>query len=257
MRVGIVGYGVVGRALERLFRAGGHHYVEYDKYKDHYTGEESKDAVNSAQLVFVAVPTPQDQDGACNLAEVEDVMSWVLPPVCLKSTVIPGTTKSLEERTGKKVAFSPEYTGETPFHMYRTREIPEVVAVGGNSEVCELVLSVYRKACGSEPHYFVADASTIELAKYMENCFLAAKVAFVAQFYLLAKQFGADFTMLREIWVADSRIGRSHSMVIDKPGYDGRCLPKDMRALIAASGAPLLRAIDDFNTTLRGPDGAG
>jgi UDP-glucose 6-dehydrogenase len=85
----------------------------------------------------------------------------------------------------------------------------------------------------------------------MENAFLATKVAFVNQFYDLAQAFGVSFNELREIWLADERIGRSHTIVTEERGYRGRCLPKDMAAIIHEArkygGAPLLEAIDRYN----------
>ena len=95
------------------------------------------------------------------------------------------------------------------------------------------------------------DAKTAELCKYMENAFLATKVAFVNQFYDLAEAWGVDYTELRELWLEDERIGRSHTLVTEERGYRGRCLPKDMAAIIQAArqvgGAPLLEAVDRYN----------
>ncbi|MCI0352896.1 MAG: hypothetical protein L0Z53_26035, partial [Acidobacteriales bacterium] len=83
------------------------------------------------------------------------------------------------------------------------------------------------------------------------NCFLATKVAFVNQFYDIASTLGVNFDELRELWLADARIGRSHTLVTEERGFRGRCLPKDMRALISLmrqnGGAPLLEAVLDYN----------
>lgn len=88
----------------------------------------------------------------------------------------------------------------------------------------------------------------------MENCFLATKVAFVNQFHDIALAFEVEFAELREMWLADPRIGASHTMVSEERGFRGRCLPKDLAALIAAmrplGGAPLLEAVLSYNTAL-------
>jgi UDPglucose 6-dehydrogenase len=90
-----------------------------------------------------------------------------------------------------------------------------------------------------------------ELCKYMENCFLATKVAFVNQFYDIAQAFDVDFSELRELWLVDPRVGSSHSSITTERGFRGRCLPKDVSALVAAmkatGGAPLLEAVLDYN----------
>ena len=88
----------------------------------------------------------------------------------------------------------------------------------------------------------------------MENCFLATKVAFVNQFYDISAAFGVDFQELRTLWLADPRVGDSHSSVTDERGFRGRCLPKDVSALAAAmkphGRAPLLEAVLAYNTEL-------
>lgn len=87
----------------------------------------------------------------------------------------------------------------------------------------------------------------------MENCFLATKVAFVNQFHDIAEAMKVDFIELRELWLADPRVGRSHSYVTEQRGFRGRCLPKDLRAMIAAmrayGGAPLLEAGLAYNNS--------
>ena len=74
------------------------------------------------------------------------------------------------------------------------------------------------------------------MAKYMENAFLATKVTFCNEMYDIAKALGADYHLAREMWIADPRIGASHTFVYeDNRGYGGSCLPKDI-ASIAAQG---------------------
>ena len=94
------------------------------------------------------------------------------------------------------------------------------------------------------------------MANIQDASSLITKVAFVAQFLLLAQSFGADFTTMREIWAADTRIGRSHSTVVGSPGFAGRCLPKDLSAILVAAKIAgckpqLLEAVDAFNRSLR------
>jgi UDPglucose 6-dehydrogenase len=255
-RVGIVGYGVVGKAHHDAFVAANIETAVFDKYDPRYSGTTEAEAVNRCDLVFIAVPTPSGSDGSCDLSAVEEAVGWIERPICIKSTIPPGTTNRLVAETQKRIVFSPEYTGETAFHPHKGRLSANVVAVGGYKETAELVVHIYTRVLGPQPIYIITDAVTAELAKYMENCFFATKVAFVAQFYLLAHSFGADFTSMREIWAADDRIGRSHSTVVGSPGFAGRCLPKDLSAILAAAkakncSAPLLEAVDCLNRSLR------
>jgi UDP-glucose 6-dehydrogenase len=124
------------------------------------------------------------------------------------------------------------------------------------------VADLYKQAFSAELLIHQSDARTAELTKYMENCFLALKVTFCNEFYDLAQQFGVDYNELRELWLLDPRIGRSHTFVLpDDRGFAGKCLPKDVSALVqsacAAGYAPqLMMAMIEANARFRDPDGA-
>lgn len=253
MTIGIVGYGVVGKALAKTFEgeSSDQDLRIYDKGLAGFSDAKSKDAIQTCDLVFVAVPTPESADGACDISAVREVAAWVKPPMCLKSTVPPGTVDGLAAATGKSICFSPEYVGETKWHPLKRIETHGFIIVGGEKSVCDLVVRAYQKFLGPLTHYYITDAKTAELCKYMENSFLATKVAFVNQFYDLARAYDVNYNELREIWLADERVGRSHTIVTEERGYRGRCLPKDMAAIIHAAkmvgGAPLLEAVDRYN----------
>ncbi|MCL5005912.1 MAG: hypothetical protein M1404_05205 [Acidobacteria bacterium] len=256
MKLGIVGYGVVGKALAKVFRyeTGNPDLVIYDKFLKGMSTAKQRDAIQKCDLVFIAVPTPMSSDGSSDLSAVEEVVSWVSPVMCLKSTVPPGTVDRLAARTGKTICFSPEYVGETLWHPLKGIENHGFIIVGGERAACDLVIRAYQQFLGPMPRYLITTVKTAELCKYMENAFLATKVAFVNQFYDLAQGFGVDYNELRELWLADERVGRSHTIVTAERGYRGRCLPKDMSAIIHAAkevgGAPLLEAVYRYNDEL-------
>lgn len=253
MRIGIVGYGVVGHALENLFTKNDVHSVSlYDKFNNAMNQKRHRDAINQCDLVFLSVPTPTAKDGiSCDVSAVEECVSWIKAPICIKSTVVPGTTSRLASQYDREIAFSPEYVGETNWHPWKNIDTHGFVIVGGTPEVRKLVLSAYKACLGPEASYLQTDSLTAELCKYMENCFLATKVAFVNQFYDIAGSLGVNFDELRELWLADARIGRSHTIVTEERGFRGRCLPKDIRALISLmrqnGGAPLLESVLAYN----------
>jgi UDPglucose 6-dehydrogenase len=253
MKLGIVGFGVVGKALAQVFKyeAGNPDLVIYDKFVKGMNTPSRRGAVQKCDLVFIAVPTPEGPDGKCDLSAIEEVVSWIKPVMCVKSTVPPGTVDQLTAKTGKTICFSPEYVGETVWHPLKGIESHGFVIVGGERSACKLVIKAYQQFLGPVPRYYMTNAKTAELCKYMENAFLATKVAFVNQFYDIANGFGVDYNELRELWLADERVGRSHTIVTAERGYRGRCLPKDMASIIQAArqfgGAPLLEAVDRFN----------
>ncbi len=253
MNIGIIGYGVVGRALAKVFgyESGNLHVRLYDKLLKGLNSPRHKAAIQACDVVFVAVPSPEAPDGSCDVTSVEEVVSWVTAPMCLKSTVPPGTVDRLLAATGKRICFSPEYVGETRWHPWKGIDSHGFVIVGGEKSLCDLVVRAYQEHLGPLVRYYMTDAKTAELCKYMENSFLATKVAFVNQFYDLAQAYGVNYNELREVWLADERIGRSHTIVTEERGYRGRCLPKDIAAIIQAAktvgGAPLLEAVDRYN----------
>jgi UDPglucose 6-dehydrogenase len=256
IKIGIVGHGVVGSAVERLFSPDCHFEVTiYDKFQPSHDTLERKEAVNGCDLIFLCVPTPIGQDGmSCDVSGVEECVSWITAPICIRSTIPPGTVDRLAAATGKSIAFSPEYLGEQPGHPWRHEGDCGFLIVGGPPAVCELVLSTFASVTGFNLKSYRTTALTAELCKYMENCFLATKVAFVNQFFDIAAALNVNFSDLRELWLADPRVGSSHSNVTAERGFRGRCLPKDVSALVAAmkpyGGTPLIEAVMQYNTRL-------
>ena len=256
MRIGIVGHGVVGSAVARFFSRHAKHEVQiYDKFQPPYDGAKRRLAINTSDLVFLCVPTPTAPDGvSCNVSAVEECLDWITPPICIRSTIVPGTVDRLVAATGKAIAFCPEYLGEQPNHPWHEEGSCGFLIVGGPPPLCDLVISAYADLPGVESRFYRTSARTAELCKYIENCFLATKVAFVNQFYDIARAFDVDFTELRELWLVDPRVGSSHSSVTAERGFRGRCLPKNVAALVAAmkplGGAPLLEGILTYNSRL-------
>jgi UDPglucose 6-dehydrogenase len=256
MKIGIAGYGVVGSAVERfLSRDRRLQVMIFDKFRPPCNSQDRKNAVSGCDLVFICVPTPIGQDGmSCDVSAVEECVSWINAPMCIRSTIPPGTVDRLTSLTGKAIVFSPEYLGEQTGHPWRDESDCGFLIVGGPPATCELLVSLYSSLSESKTKYYCTTARTAELCKYMENCFLATKVAFVNQFFDIAQALNVNFDELRELWLADSRIGSSHSSVTEERGFRGRCLPKDISAIVATmkpyGGSPMLEAIMEYNVQL-------
>lgn len=257
MHIGIVGLGVVGRALYRMINdARSHTMVIYDKYLDSYRSPEQLCALNGCDLVFVAVPTPFDAaQNTCDVSIVTQTISMVSAPLCIKSTIPPGTTNRLRASTGKKIGFSPEYLGETVGHPWTEAYHCGFVILSGDEDVCKATQAVYETSAPTSLQFVRSDSTTAELAKYMENCFLATKVAFMNQFFDLATSAGIDFAELTRLFLLDKRIGTSHTVVMPDRGFDGKCLPKDLQTIISWAGnradAQLLEAVVRYNGFVR------
>jgi UDPglucose 6-dehydrogenase len=225
--VAIVGYGAVGRGIHTLFP----NAVIYDEP----LGMGQREEVNRCEYAFVSVPTPMGPDGECNTSIVEEVVSWIESDIIiLRSTVTVGTTDRLREQLGKSVVFQPEYgPAETPDHPFNDLRKIRWVILGGERSDTVRVADLYKTTFNADISIFQTEARTAELTKYMENCFLALKVTFCNEFYDIANQVGVDYNEMRELWLLDPRIGRSHTFVMpDSRGFGGKCLPKDLSAMI-------------------------
>ncbi len=256
--VAIIGFGAVGRSMYELFPSA----AVYDEP----LGLGARDAVSASQFAFVCVPTPSQPSGACDTSIVASVLDWCeSETVVLRSTVVPGTTERLADQFRRRVVFQPAYgPGATPDHPYADARSLRWMILGGPREWTVPVADLYKRVFSSDLAIHQTDARTAELVKYMENAFLAMKVAFCNEFYGLADSIGVDYNELRELWLLDERIGRSHTWVHpDDRGFGGDCLPKDLAALLRvseAAGVPteLLHAVDASNTrahSLNLPDG--
>jgi nucleotide sugar dehydrogenase len=257
-RIGIIGMGHVGSNLAAAL-GGRVDLVCFDRADER---PYPHDDLAACDLVAVCVDTPRGVDGACDVGKVIDAVERVPNErVWLRSTVAPGTTDELVRRTGKRIAFSPEYYGETPYPstLFRSdpAEIPFLV-MGGEPAVRAEMLDLLVPVFGPEKTYFQCSALEAELVKYMENAFLAMKVTFVNEFAQICAHLGADWHAVREGWLLDPRVGRSHSAVFPPlGGFGGRCLPKDLDAIIAAASAAgyepdLLAEVARSNERIRG-----
>lgn len=259
MRVGIIGLGHVGRNVRDRMVALGVEVVGYDRSTgDPYPHEE----LTGCDFSIVCVGTPPSvEDGS---ADVDDVLAAVerVPTrrILLRSTVPPGTTEALAEKTGKQICFSPEYVGETSFSRIRWEAWAHdelFWILGGPPEATRWFAARIAEIHGPEPRIHQCSATEAEIAKYMENSYFAVKVTFVNEFYELCRRTGADWFSVREAWLADPRVERDHTAVMPRDrGYAGRCLPKDVDAILATAQRldlpmPLLTATREANGRYR------
>lgn len=263
-RIGIVGLGVVGKGIQKLF--GDSVTAIYDP--NHGFGD--KDLFTDVDLIVICVPTPESKDGSCDTSAVGSTLEWISDigfdgVVLLKSTVPPTAIKKfLKDFPRIRLVFSPEYMGEskyfTPFWKYpdpQDMRSHTWQIFGGEKKDTSLCVDIFQRKMSVDTVFLQTTIMTASLAKYAENCFFATKVTFCNEFYDIAETFGVDYNELRECWLADTRINRNHTMVFKKDrGYGGRCYPKDMKAMIADAkkagySADLLKAVDKVNERIR------
>jgi UDPglucose 6-dehydrogenase len=218
-------------------------------------------AVEASDIVFIAVGTPQDEDGSADLRHVLDVATLIgqrmnRPKIVVtKSTVPVGTAEKVRAavaaRTGTKfwVASNPEFLKEGAAVQDFMK--PDRVVLGVDSPESEATLrELYEPFVRSGNPMLFMDIPSAEFTKYAANAMLATRITLMNQFADLCERVGANVEHVRLGVGSDERIGRA--FLFPGPGYGGSCFPKDVKALVATAreaGFPLalLEAVDRVN----------
>lgn len=228
MRVGIVGYGVVGQATARLFKSA----AMYDPAK----GYTDSSVLAGCRVVFVCVPAPTLPDGRCDLSflygAIGDIAGHLNKDqvVAVRSTVPPGTTRQLQETFAQAhFAANPEF-----LRAHRATEDalrPPRVVIGADSVYSrQTLLDTYRSRLGERVPHVVTDSVTAEFIKYAANCFLAAKILYGRVIRKAAQRLGADYEDVVRSLALDPRIGGGEEWWLE--GLRDECLPKDLTAFV-------------------------
>ena len=236
MKIGIVGYGFVGKALAN----GLNDNVEVIKI-DPKLNTSSKDLKEfNPNIIFVCVPTPMMDDGSQDITILEnalnDLKNYDLRcAVVVKSTVLPDNIKNIG-KIFPDFIYNPEFLREKNADEDFINS--KLIIFGGGDSNIELLSSFYKKhtKCLCKD-YVLTDAVSASLIKYTINSFLAAKVIFFNEMFELFNkmQVGENWENFISFISKDDRIGDSHMMV---PGHDGRmgfggaCFPKDTSAIM-------------------------
>jgi len=234
-KIGIIGYGIVGQAVQYGFSNEEIHI--YDKYKK---SESLKEVVEKSDYIFVCLPTPIKSDrSGIDLTIVNSVIKKIVSLskgtdkiIIIKSTVIPGTTKKYIQKYQQSLfCFNPEFLRERSF-LQDFVNTDRIIIGTENNLVFRRVSSLYQKIMPKVP-IFQTDTTSAEMVKYMTNCFLATKVIFANEMYEICQKLGVKYEEIKKMVVADSRIFDSHLDVTTLRGFGGKCFPKDLLALIA------------------------
>lgn len=213
-----------------------------------------KDSVERSDVIFIAVGTPQDEDGAADLTHVLEVArgigSFMNGPkiVVDKSTVPVGTAakvrQTIEALTSYKVdvVSNPEFLKEGAALDDFMK--PDRVVIGVDSNGARKVMQeLYSPFVRTNNPILFMDVVSAEMTKYAANAMLATRVSFMNEVSLLCEAVGADVSKVRLGIGTDSRIGMS--FLFPGLGYGGSCFPKDVQALI--------RTGKDFGVELKIP----
>lgn len=244
--VGVIGYGVVGSATGDVFLDAGNKLFVYDKFKK--IGSMATVASNS-DIVFVCVPTPT-VDGMQDLSPLMSALGSLAQegcrvPVVIKCTVLPGTCDRLQTLFPElKLVHNPEFLTEKNAKADFINQ--KAIVLSGEFHTTQLVADVFRLAFRDTPVHIYADFKTTELGKYIHNCFLATKVAFMNEVFNFAEELGTPYDAALSVAKLQGVIGDSHTKVPGPDGhfgFGGMCFPKDTEALLSMPRAPAILEI--------------
>ena len=218
-------------------------------------------AVSTADVIFIAVGTPPDEDGSADLRHVLAVAEIIGKHAQREIVVV--TKSTVPVGTASKVAGSISTNVKHPFHMCSNPEFlkegaavddfmkPDRVVLGVDSDHARSVMAeLYAPFVRTGKPIIFMDIPSAEMTKYAANAMLATRISFMNEIANLCEKVGANVDLVRRGIGSDARIGPS--FLFPGPGYGGSCFPKDVKALVRTAneqGAPLavLEAVEEAN----------
>ena len=239
----IAGYGNIGK-LEWTFysRSKKVQVYIYDKYKDEYNTPEIKEA--KYDFCVICVDTPLNtQTLELDCSAVEDVLNTIDADIYIsRSTLNPGTTVALMEKTGKRIVMYPEFYGTT---QHANNFQFNFSILGGSSADTHKVAQLLQMYYDGRHTFRMVEPVVAELVKLAENTYLGGRVSFFGFFWLLCNYYKCSYDDFRECLGLDPRIGKEHSFIDDEhPDWDSHCLNKDIPATKAAASKAIPEAVN-------------
>jgi len=230
MKIGVIGWGVVGSACGEGFRMLGHDVIAHDpKFNT------SIDQVIDTELVFICVPTPEGLNGECDLSIVKNTISELklknyTGVIALKSTSVPGTTQSIiDQYKDYDICFVPEFLRERSALEDFVRN-HDILTVGCHTDRAWHKVS---EAHGWIPKNKIRMTPTeAEILKYYSNTFNAVRVTFANVMYEICEKMNSDYSKILETFLLRGTSSPDYLKCgPDLRGYGGICLPKDTKAM--------------------------
>jgi UDPglucose 6-dehydrogenase len=220
-----------------------------------------KSAVEASEIIFIAVGTPQDEDGSADLTHVLSVAKGIGesmngPKIVVDKSTVPVGTADRVKREIEKVSKFPVEVVSNPEFLKEGAAIddflrPDRVVVGVASEhAAQMMRELYAPFVRTNNPILVMDVRSAEMTKYAANTMLALRVSFMNEIANLCEKAGADINQVRIGIGTDERIGMS--FIFPGIGYGGSCFPKDVQALIRTGkdhdvDLRIARAVEDVN----------
>lgn len=228
MKIGIVGYGWVGKAMHKLFPDA----QIYDRYQSDYCRP-----LTNCDIAFVAVPTPWPGHSSLDCSAVEDaVENCGCDFVVLRSTLQPGFADRLARRfPNKRIVVQPEYLGESPQHPFLEMESRRFLIIGGDPDDRRRVIECYQQVYNANITIRQVTRLEAEVIKLTENRAIFYKVMQCQELYDACEAAGIDYYTVRDaVYGDDPRFNLWWTFVYpDDRGANSKCIPKDVYAWAA------------------------
>lgn len=224
-----------------------------------------KSAVEKSLICFIAVGTPQGEDGSADMKYVYEVAHSIgaaingYKVIVDKSTVPVGTAEQVRDIIAGyttldfDVVSNPEFLKQGAAVEDFLR--PERVVIGADSDRAkEIMLDLYTPFVKDKSQIITMDSKSAEMVKYASNSFLAVKISYANEIANICEKVGADVNMVRLGMCSDSRIGSA--FLYPGLGYGGSCFPKDVKALMKTAldngyECKMISSADDINKNQR------
>lgn len=233
MKISQIGNGFVGSALNKSFLLKNVNIKIYDKYQK--IG--SINSIIDSNYIFFCLPTPYKENVGYDLSAIDENLLLLKNnsfkgSVIIKSTVLPGTCKYLQEKYSINIIHNPEFlTERTAFQDFHNQKH---IVLGFNSNIDNNIVNLY-KTNYPEAKISICTSKESESMKIMCNTFYSVKVQIFNEFYLLCEKLNIDFNNVKNLMLENGWINPMHTNVPGPDGqlsYGGHCFPKDTNALL-------------------------
>ena len=270
MKITIIGTGYVGLVTGACFADMGNDVICYDKdtskisklnnneptiYEPGLTklikqnlekntiqfSNNAKVSIEHAEVIFIAVGTPMNEDGSTNLTNIYNVAKDIghninsYKLIVNKSTAPVGTVEEIGNIISKinkninfDIASNPEFLKEGK--AINDFMSPDRIIIGLSSDKASKILkTLYQPFITKFPRIIEMDIKSAEMTKYAANAMLATKISFINEIAMISEKIGADINKIRLGIGSDCRIG--YDFIYPGIGYGGSCFPKDVKSL--------------------------
>lgn len=218
-------------------------------------------AVKESEVCFIAVGTPEREDGSADLSSVFNVAESIAKAmngykvIVDKSTVPVGTAEKVSEIIRKNTSYDFDVVSNPEFLKQGNAVddflLPDRVVIGSDSPRATAIMQeIYSPYLRTANRIVIMDVKSAEMTKYAANSFLATKISFMNEIACLCEKVGANAEMVRIGMATDQRIG--NKFLFPGVGFGGSCFPKDVKALIKTGDEEdcemlIVKAVDKVN----------